>query len=302
MARSNIRQIEAFNAVMKAGSVTGAAALLYVSQPAVTRLLKAFEDACGFPLFERRPGRLTPTAEARQLFAETESLESGLLRVRRAAEAIRNRERGEVSVVAFAAIAMQLIPRVMAQTLKGREDVRVTLLARTSRMVEDTMLARMADFGLALLPAANPALTSTPVTELRFMAAIPRQHKLAARERIDIADLAHERIISLGRDDQSYGVTAEAFEREGVPLRPVAEVQMAEAATALVAAGHGIALVAAPPHAGPVDPDVVYRPLNRPITMTVWLLTPADANLSRLADEVLGEIVARLDAARAAAG
>jgi len=151
MARSNIRQIEAFNAVMKAGSVTGAAATLYVSQPAVTRLLKAFEDACGFPLFERRPGRLTPTAEARQLFTETESLESGLLRVRRAAEAIRNRERGEISVVAFAAIAMQLIPRVMAATLKGREDVRVTLLARTSRMVEDTMLARMAKEGRKLI-------------------------------------------------------------------------------------------------------------------------------------------------------
>ncbi|ORE91329.1 LysR family transcriptional regulator [Stappia sp. 22II-S9-Z10] len=301
MARANIRQIEAFNAVMKAGSVTGGAALLFVSQPAVTRLLQAFEDACGFPLFDRRPGRLTPTPEARQLFAETETLETGLLRVRRAADAIRNRERGEISVVAFAAIAMQLIPRVVAEALHGRDEVRVTLLVRTSRMIEDMMIAGHADFGLSLLPAARPGLTSTPVTELRFMAAIPAGHPLTSRERISITDLASERIISLGRDDQSYSVTADAFERAGVPLRPVAEVQMAEAATALVSTGYGIALIAAPPQAGPVDPNVVFRPLAEHITMTVWLITPAGTTLSRLAQEVLALIVARLDAAGAAA-
>jgi DNA-binding transcriptional LysR family regulator len=64
MAKANIRQIEAFNAVMKVGSVTKAAETLFVSQPAVTKLLKSFEESCGFDLFSRSTGRLVPTPEA----------------------------------------------------------------------------------------------------------------------------------------------------------------------------------------------------------------------------------------------
>ncbi|WP_420393962.1 LysR family transcriptional regulator [Acuticoccus sp.] len=74
MARANIRQIEAFNAVMKSGSVTGAAVTLFLGQPAVTQLLKAVDDACGFALFERRSGRSWATRGAPAL-RETESLE-----------------------------------------------------------------------------------------------------------------------------------------------------------------------------------------------------------------------------------
>src|SRR3546814_17373425 len=52
------RMMEAFNAVMEAGSVSAAARCLGVSQPAVSRLLKQFEDDLGFPLFHRAQGKL----------------------------------------------------------------------------------------------------------------------------------------------------------------------------------------------------------------------------------------------------
>ena len=61
MPQPNMRQLSAFNAVMKAGSVTEAAERLFVTQPAVTKLLKGFEDSCGFSLFHRGQGRLKPT-------------------------------------------------------------------------------------------------------------------------------------------------------------------------------------------------------------------------------------------------
>lgn len=49
----NIRQIEVFHAVMEAGSVTGAAAALRVSQPSVSKHLRLLEADLGFDLFER---------------------------------------------------------------------------------------------------------------------------------------------------------------------------------------------------------------------------------------------------------
>src|SRR3546814_15917336 len=61
------RMMEAFNAVMEAGSVSAAARCLGVSQPAVSRLLKQFEEELGLALFHRAKGKLMSTPEAHPL-------------------------------------------------------------------------------------------------------------------------------------------------------------------------------------------------------------------------------------------
>lgn len=57
----NLRHIEVFNAIMQSGSVTGAAQLLNVTQPAVSNVLRHAEQQLGLKLFERIAGRLQPT-------------------------------------------------------------------------------------------------------------------------------------------------------------------------------------------------------------------------------------------------
>ena len=58
----SFRQLQIIGAVGRSGSVTGAAAALGISQPAVSMMLKDCTQAAGFPLFVRRQGRLQPTA------------------------------------------------------------------------------------------------------------------------------------------------------------------------------------------------------------------------------------------------
>lgn len=70
----NLRQLEVFYSVMKAGTVSGAARQLHVSQPNVTRILSHTETQLGFPLFERVKGRLIPTKEALLLAPEAEKV------------------------------------------------------------------------------------------------------------------------------------------------------------------------------------------------------------------------------------
>ncbi|MDX1606470.1 MAG: LysR family transcriptional regulator, partial [Candidatus Competibacterales bacterium] len=64
------RQLEAFRTVMRGHTVTRTAELLFISQPAVTRLLADLEHSVGFTLFERRKGRLHATPEAQALYEE----------------------------------------------------------------------------------------------------------------------------------------------------------------------------------------------------------------------------------------
>ncbi|HHF0483504.1 TPA: LysR family transcriptional regulator [Vibrio antiquarius] len=70
----NLRQLEVFYAIMQAGTVSGAARLLHVSQPNVTRILAHTEQQLSFALFERVKGRLVPTQEAKALLPEAEKV------------------------------------------------------------------------------------------------------------------------------------------------------------------------------------------------------------------------------------
>src|SRR5207248_5643938 len=69
-----LRHIEVFHAIMQVGTISGAAQVLHISQPAVTKVLQHAELQLGMPLFERVRGKLYPKPEAHRLFAETEKL------------------------------------------------------------------------------------------------------------------------------------------------------------------------------------------------------------------------------------
>ena len=93
-----LRHIEVFHAVMQTGSVSKAAELLGISQPAASKVLGHAESALGFRLFERIKGRLRPTAEAAILFVEAEKIQHGMGQVRSLAENLQRRPEGRLHI------------------------------------------------------------------------------------------------------------------------------------------------------------------------------------------------------------
>ena len=110
----NLRQLEAFRAVMLSGSVTQAAAALHISQPAVSKLLADLEYHLGFPLFVRSKGvALTVTPEADVFFHEVERSFAGIAVLKRAAADIRNASTGTLRIAALPALAVSFLPSVI---------------------------------------------------------------------------------------------------------------------------------------------------------------------------------------------
>ena len=92
----NLRQIEVFRAIMISGSISGASKLLFVSQPAVSRLIAYTEQRLGLMLFERIKGRLSPTPEARRLFVEVTALYQNVQRVNEVADNLAENREGQL--------------------------------------------------------------------------------------------------------------------------------------------------------------------------------------------------------------
>ena len=82
-----LRQLEAFAAVMSTGSVTAAGRLLGRSQPAISRLLQELEAEIGYPLFARSGPRVTPTEQGFLLYDDVERALTSLQQIRGRADA-----------------------------------------------------------------------------------------------------------------------------------------------------------------------------------------------------------------------
>ena len=90
----NLRQVEAFRAVMLTGQMTTAAELMSVTQPAVSRLIRDFEHATRLRLFVRRGNQITPTQEAVTLWKEVDRAFIGLSRIATVADEIARQAAG----------------------------------------------------------------------------------------------------------------------------------------------------------------------------------------------------------------
>ena len=123
--RLNLRQIEVFRAIMITGSISGAARLLSVSQPAISRLLAYTEDGLKLQLFERVRGRVQPTPEARRLFAEVDEVHRGVLRINDLADELRAHGTGSVRVVASPSAGHSMVPDAVAKLRRRFSDLKV---------------------------------------------------------------------------------------------------------------------------------------------------------------------------------
>lgn len=283
----NVRQIEAFRAVMETGSVTRAGEVLHISQPAVSKLLRAFEGSCGFALFSRSGGRLVPTAEARVLAREVERVFSGADRIAVVAQALKERRWGQITIGALPAVALRLLPRVLAPYLAERSEVRLALHARTSPRVIDLVATQQVDLGLSLLPSEHPHVTVERLARFHMVCILPKGHALARLSKIEPADLHEQPFIALGREDRSRFVIDEAFHGEAIGRQVQIEAQLAESACAFVAAGMGISIVPPFTAADFGERLIDIRPFHPPIAMDVWLLLPTGREPSMLTLDVV---------------
>src|SRR5262249_12841516 len=154
----NLRHLEVFRSVMLAGSVVGAARLLNVTQPGVSRALGLLELRLGYPLFERRGRRLVPTTEAEALYREGEQTYLGVDRIAQVALDVRFQRAGALRVATWPALAQWLVPRAIARLQASRQRVSVFVQSLPSRQIGTLVSTRQFDVGVVELPLSMPAI------------------------------------------------------------------------------------------------------------------------------------------------
>ncbi len=284
------RQLEAFRAVMESQTVTRAAEMLHITQPATTRLIADLEASVGFPLFLRARGRLHPTPEALALNEEVTRSLVGLDRIARAADEIRLQQRGSLQVVAAPAMAASMLPRAIADFVKGRPEVQISLLMHSSRTVVDMITGHRCDVGFPILTLDFASPQGRLLASTRMACAIPRGHRLDGRPVVYPTDLAGEPFISHSQALTTRLKIDAVFASHGVERKLQLESQVSATICRFVEAGLGVAIVDAVT-ASDFPRDGVHFALFEPTLVTDFsVLTPPQQGTSQLRDSFITHV------------
>lgn len=238
-----LRQVEAFKALIEQGTVSRAAGILHVTQPAVSKLLVHLEEETGLTLFERVKGRLTPTAQGMRFYAEVDRIFSGLRQLEEAIGIIQRNDKRHLAIGVLPALSGAFIRRVTMMFLGRCSDVHPAVHMRASNVISDRVATRQMDVGFTTSLMNNPNLVVTPIMESPLVCILPVGHTLCERQSVGPEDLRNVPFVAYAANNQTTNVLSDVLRTHGVDLDVVMECETTPTLCEFVAAGLGISLV-----------------------------------------------------------
>ncbi|KAJ9431813.1 LysR substrate-binding domain-containing protein [Pantoea sp. YR343] len=238
--RLNLRQVEAFRAVMLTGQITAAAELMFITQPAVSRLIADFERATSLHLFERRGNRLLPTSAAFTLMREVQSAFVGLDRIGRAAQDIGRNFAGTLRIFAMPALANGTLARFVGRFVRGREGLHVSLEAASSPVVIEKVASGDAELGYVDFQFDRAGMLCRH-RSVDAVVALPSDHPLNEKKVLSRSDLIGENLIEV--QPGSIFSKRLSLELEGIDRTSMIETNHSLTACSMVLEGAGIAII-----------------------------------------------------------
>jgi DNA-binding transcriptional LysR family regulator len=288
----DLRQLEAFAAVISAGSITGAARLLGRSQPALTRLIQELEETLGFSVLHRSGPRVTPTERGLRFHQEVEPVITWLRHLRERAAAIAQDKPRSLEISAIASFAAAMLPAALARLGQDALPEQVHIRAALAEQVVQSVATHVAEIGVTSLPVDHPALEIHWIGEAPCVAAVRADDPLAASETISLASVAGRRLITMANPFRWRRRVDIALEQAGV--RPAAILDANTSHTALMAARAGLGVAILEPviaHGMPLE-GVAIRKLDVPISFFWAVVTPYGRPLTPLTEGLVDALEA----------
>ena len=280
----NYRQVEVYKAIMDRGSITEAARVLRISQPAVSKALQLLEGELGVQLFTRTTKGIAATDEARALYAEVERTYFGMQNLARFAGTLRDRKEGRIVVTVIPALSVAWLPAMAARFALAHPGVTLSLYSGSSADAARLVGTGEVDIGIAQLRTEEYNLTRRKLFDLEGVVVLPAGHRLAAKKEVRPADLADEQIISLGPEDEFRRRLAHALDAAALPYRSAVEASLGLTVCALVEQGLGVGIVDSEAARIKRGTDLVFRPFTPIIRVPIYMFRERNRPPSKVAE------------------
>lgn len=239
-----LHQLRYFVAVAKEGSMTQAAASLFLAQPTLSIQIRKLEQEIGAKLFERLARRVVLTEAGTAFLDHAERALAELAQGRDRVADVVGLRHGRVAVGVLPSVAAHLLPPVLAGFRAEHPGVTVHLVEHdVSRDFEQLVQAGELDMAVTRMPVTLAGLGVRTLVREPFVVLVPPGHPLADRREVALRELADEEFVSMrsgyGLRELADRLCAEA----GFAPRAVIETGQLSIVHGMVRSGVGVALL-----------------------------------------------------------
>ena len=294
----SLRQLSTFREVMRSGSISQAARALGRTQPAVSTMVQTLEGQLGFALFVRTQGKLTPTPEAYFFLEECEDILGRVERTERTLDRISSLNAGTLRIASHPAASSVFLPRLLTRFLRDKDDLNVSLIMRSSDLIEELVASQQFDVGFAETPAPRASIHQIDY-DLECVCVLPADDPLAAADVVTPSDLDGRHMAVLFDEHQTALQTEAAFQSAGCHFNRRLELRTFLPGLQFVAAGVCVMvsdMITAYSHLlqAPDTNRLVIRRFRPRISNSVSILTPGYATQSMVARTFISELQAEV--------
>jgi len=239
----NFYQLTYFKKVSETGSVSRAAEELFITQPAVSKQIKALEDELGERLFDRIGKKVSLTRTGDVLYAHAEKI---LRSVEEAKSAVRDMSAecsGELVIGTSDHISIHRLPKVIKSFIHAFPNVDLRLRCHRSETILDMVNKNLVDMGVITLPGPVRHLVVKTVWRDPMSVVYVKDHPLSSARSVRIRDIAKYGMILPEAGTQTRKVIDAAFSRKGLTPKIAMEVAYLETIKSLVRTGLGISIL-----------------------------------------------------------
>src|SRR5262245_2998907 len=234
--------LRTLQAVVSAGSFSRAAALLHLSQPAVSKHIHLLEERVGLPLLERVGKRPVPTTAGDVLLLHATR---ALAELDAAAEALKQMQgtvTGRVRLGTESMLSAHVLPPLYRRVRADLPSVELAVVTGTATLLAKALVDGELDLVVATLPMADRRLVATPFFREALVAIAPRERPWVGRRSIDARLMAQRPFIAYPRGSRVRARVEQWFARQHVAPRIVMELENPETVRHLVTAGLGLSI------------------------------------------------------------
>jgi DNA-binding transcriptional LysR family regulator len=275
-----LRQIEVIRAIMITGSVGGAARLLNVSSPGISRVMKHAEGLLGLKLFSRKGGRYTPTREASDIFTQINGVYD---KVGDLGFVIKRLKRGadlELKIGSVPSISNVMVPRAIADVRHRFPDLLIEVDILKIEEAIDYLLLGKGEVVAVSHKLEHPMLTFEPLAKGRLKCIVPRHHSLAKRERVSASEIVKYPLIGIDPDDPYGRIITGIFTSHTLSYEVSIRARFGTTVCALVTNELGVAIIDEFTLAGDNWPGVCALEIAEPTEFQTYVAYRRDATLS----------------------
>jgi len=279
-----LRQIEVIRAIMITGTIAGAAKLLNVSAPGISRLMKHTERSLRLKLFERRHGRYVPTPEAKDIFEQingvyrkVDDLHSMLARIERGGDV-------EFKLGSVPSICHVMVPRAIERLRRKHPDLRIDINILKIEEALDYLLLGKGEIVAMSYKLDHPGLDFMPLAMGELLCIVPQNHPLADYGSISAREIVQHQLIGIDPNDPYGRIMSEIFQRQGLQYEMAIKARFGTTVCSLVRAGLGIAIIDQFTVAHGSMQGIATIPIEEPTRFQTYVAMKNDKALSLYAE------------------